>query len=62
MMNPPKLSTRRDWLDWSGRGLGATALLTLLAQEGLLGQSARAEGLRRPEPRAKRAIQICLVG
>ncbi|MFM8214606.1 MAG: DUF1501 domain-containing protein, partial [Pirellula sp.] len=62
MINPPKLSTRRDWLDWSGRGLGATAVLTLLAQEGLLGQTARAEGSRRPEPRAKRAIQICLVG
>jgi len=62
MINPPKISTRRDWLDWSGRGLGATALLSLLSQDGLLGQVARGKEFSRPKPKAKRAIQICLVG
>jgi hypothetical protein len=58
---------RRDWLQWSQRGLGATALLALLAQDGVLGKPSGMghPGLgepRRGGPIAKRAIQICLVG
>lgn len=53
--------TRRDFLQWGTNGLAATALASLLYDE------ARAASPRRstvagPRPKAKRAIQICLVG
>jgi len=52
---------RRDWLAWGQRGLGATAALMLLSREGVLGTRAQ-EALNQRVPKAKRAIQICLVG
>ena len=62
-MNRPGLLSRRSWLQWSERGLGATALLSLLAQEGLIGKTnASSAKITRAVPKAKRAIQICLVG
>lgn len=61
-MNGPELWSRRSWLQWSERGIGATALLSLLAQDGLLGKRAMACEPGRLQPKAKRAIQICLVG
>ncbi len=53
--------TRRDFLQWGTNGLAATALASLLHDE------ARAASPRRStvagsRPKAKRAIQICLVG
>ncbi|MDA1017143.1 MAG: DUF1501 domain-containing protein [Planctomycetota bacterium] len=54
---------RRDFLNWGIQGLGATALLSMLQHDGLL---RAADGDRKPEvasePKAKRAIHICLVG
>lgn len=47
---------RRGWLDWSCRGLGATAFLSLLSSQQMQG------GVPVREGKAKRAIQICLVG
>lgn len=44
---------RRDFLNWSTSGLAATAAMDLLAREG---------GLARQPTKAKRAIQITLVG
>ena len=62
-MNGPDLWSRRGWLQWSQRGLGATAVLALLAQEGLLGKASAMPRIQaRPQAKAKRAIQICLVG
>ena len=56
--------TRRGLLDWGVRGLGATALLHLLQQEGPLAaaSSANERSARIRPARAKRAIHICLVG
>lgn len=54
---------RRAWMHWGVRGLGSTAVCALL-----FGSDARrkAEGATlddaSPAPRARRAIQICLVG
>jgi len=62
MTREPEYWNRRDWLQWSQRGLGATALLSLLAQDGLLGKPSLESKWDRPKPIAKRAIQICLVG
>ncbi|MFO0912391.1 MAG: DUF1501 domain-containing protein [Pirellulales bacterium] len=57
---------RRDFLRFSTAGIGATALLGLLARDGLLGTAAASESSiaagRMPMLRAKRAVQICLVG
>lgn len=61
-MNEIENANRRDWLQWSTRGLGATALLSLLAQDGALSKSAIASIEDRRPVKAKRAIQICLVG
>ena len=62
-MNGQDLWSRRGWLQWSQRGLGATAVLALLAQEGLLGKASAMPRIQaRPQAKAKRAIQICLVG
>ncbi len=52
---------RRDWLQWSTQGLGATALLSLLRQDGLL-RAADSELAAGPPPKAKRAVHISLVG
>lgn len=49
---------RRNFLDFSMRGLGATALLHLLSRE----RPASAESRELPLPRVRRAVQISLVG
>ncbi|MBM84019.1 MAG: hypothetical protein CMJ78_25985 [Planctomycetaceae bacterium] len=54
---------RRQLFDWSLQGIGATALLSMLQNDGIVW----ADDQARPkymahEPRAKRAIHICLVG
>ena len=56
--------TRRGLLDWGVRGLGATALLDLLAREQPLHAASQdsAAPVRAHPARAKRAIHICLVG
>jgi hypothetical protein len=51
------LPDRRGFLSWSARGLGATAAIHLLARDGVLS----AAGPDHPA-KAKRAVQICLVG
>ena len=52
--------SRRGFLQWGTNGLGATALTALLHQEA---QAAKPEGQAvAPAAKAKRAIQICLVG
>jgi hypothetical protein len=53
------LLSRRDWFSWGLRGLGATAFLDLLCRDRLLrGEQSPAHFA----PRARRAVQICLVG
>src|SRR5262245_163499 len=53
----PSFPDRRGFFSWSLRGLGATALIDLLARE------ARSESPRPQFPaKAKRAVHICLVG
>jgi hypothetical protein len=56
----PALLDRRALLSWGARGLGATALLDLLGRDGLV----RAEGITATHhaARAKRAVQITLIG
>ncbi|MCH2372637.1 MAG: DUF1501 domain-containing protein [Planctomycetes bacterium] len=51
---------RRQFLDWSTQGLAATALLSLLGNDGLL--RAASENSSSSPIRAKRAIHICLIG
>ncbi len=57
---------RRDFFNWSANGLGATALLGLLANDGLIRaddtETESKKSLPNLPPRAKRAIHICLVG
>lgn len=53
----PHLPDRRGFLSWPARGLGATAALHLLMKDGRL----TAAGPHHP-PRARRAVQISLVG
>jgi hypothetical protein len=53
----PDLPDRRGFLSWSARGLGATAALHLLLRDGRLA----AAGPHHP-PKARRAVQITLVG
>jgi len=50
------MTTRRDILNWGGAGLGATAFAHLLRTD------ADARAIPNVAPRAKRAINICLVG
>jgi hypothetical protein len=63
-MNPP-LSTslsslsRRDFLNWGVRGIGATAFAHLLSDRSFAAEPAIGPHFA---PRAKRAVQICLVG
>ncbi|MFN7629040.1 MAG: DUF1501 domain-containing protein, partial [Pirellula sp.] len=52
---------RRDWLQWANRGVGATAALAMLTRDGVLRAADGSPANNRPA-RAKRAIQICLVG
>lgn len=55
------LFERRDFLDWSVHGLGATALLSLLGKEGLL-RAGESTDVPQFPARAKRAVHICLIG
>lgn len=64
MIDSQSLS-RREIFDWGIQGLGATALLSMLGQDGIVrADSSRPESPRwmTREPIAKRAIHICLVG
>jgi hypothetical protein len=58
----PPILDRRGFFSWSLQGLGATALIDLLARDGLL----RAGDIELPKshftPKARRAVQITLVG
>ncbi|MEZ6131554.1 MAG: DUF1501 domain-containing protein [Planctomycetaceae bacterium] len=54
----PNFVPRRDFLDWSINGLGATALAALLQQQSCASDTTLANFA----PKAKRAIQICLIG
>ncbi|MCA9187424.1 MAG: DUF1501 domain-containing protein, partial [Planctomycetales bacterium] len=56
--------TRREFLSWSVRGIGATALWALLADEGRGEGRGASESVQRSHhpPLARRAIHICLVG
>jgi Protein of unknown function (DUF1501) len=62
--NPLHPISRRGFMQFSSQGVGATALLGLLARDGLLAQEPNASGATRSAlpVKAKRAIQICLVG
>lgn len=64
MIDSQSLS-RRDLFDWGIQGLGATALLSMLGNDGIVHADSapgeNAEWMSR-EPIAKRAIHICLVG
>ncbi len=57
---------RRDFFNWGVQGLGATALLSLLAQDGIVRAAESSTGEKEVfpnfAPRAKRAVHICLVG
>ncbi len=57
---------RRQWLHWGAQGLGATAFLQLLLRDPSLRGQDTHESAHGPfpnfPPKAKRAIQICLVG
>ena len=57
-MNNTNILGRRDFFCWGVNGLGATALASLLARESL----SAADESSQPQPKAKRAIHICLVG
>ena len=57
-MNIPINPTRRDMFHWGMNGLGATAFASLLSQE----SSAKSHASATLQPKAKRAIHICLVG
>src|SRR5262245_25238111 len=52
----PMLPDRRAFFDWSAHGLAATAALHLLARDGGAAPTAQ------PAAKAKRAVQITLVG
>ena len=57
-MNNTQTLDRRDFFQWGINGLGGTALAALLSCE-----TASASGASStPEPKAKRAIHICLIG
>ncbi len=56
---------RRQFLTWTGQGLGGAALASLLARDGRLDAAVPGEATPAcPQiaPKAKRAIHICLVG
>ncbi len=58
--------SRREWLSWSRRGLGATAACMLLARDDatriLASDPKSSDNSGQRIPKAKRAIQICLIG
>jgi len=56
--------SRRHFLNWGVQGLGATALINLLQRENRLPASESSGETTFPNfaPKAKRAIQICLIG
>ncbi len=58
------LLRRRDFFDWSLRGIGGTALLCLLRHDQAIqaATSSDASSASRTVPKVKRAIHICLVG
>ncbi|TWT61951.1 DUF1501 domain-containing protein [Rubinisphaera italica] len=58
MVNNFNLQTRREFFNWGMNGLGATALATLLSRESTLAALKDSK----LQPKAKRAIHICLVG
>ena len=64
MIDSQSLS-RRELFDWGVQGLGATALLSMFGDDGIV-RANSASGEKAPwmsrEPIAKRAIHICLVG
>ncbi len=55
---------RRGFLNWGVHGIGATALVSLLQADGILGADDEGAAAEFPQfaPKAKRAIHICLVG
>ncbi len=57
-MNDANQQTRREFFNWGLNGLGATAMATLLSRESTFGASKDSK----LQPKAKRAIHICLVG
>jgi hypothetical protein len=61
MLNLQRLH-RRDLFHWGVQGLGATALLSMLKQDGLVTAAQVKPHHFTHEPIAKRAIHICLVG
>jgi hypothetical protein len=61
MLNLQRLH-RRDLFHWGIQGLGATALLSMLKQDGLVKAAQVQPDYFTHEPIAKRAIHICLVG
>ncbi|REJ74692.1 MAG: DUF1501 domain-containing protein [Planctomycetota bacterium] len=62
---PPRAS-RRDFLDWTARGLGGAALASLMLQDGTLQAAITPAEADDPWPHhpapARRAIHICLCG
>ena len=60
----PSTINRRRFLNWGVHGIGATALISLLQADGILGadDAAPATGFPNYAPKARRAIHICLVG
>lgn len=58
---PSEPIDRRGLFDWSLRGLGATALLSLLQRDGIVQAEGTTSGLHF-RPRVRRAVHICLVG
>ncbi len=58
-MNPQRNDlNRRDFFDWTARGLSGAALSSLLIRDGLAAQPK----LSNYAPKAKRVIHICLCG
>ena len=58
--------SRRDFFHWGAHGLGATALLSLLRDDGVVRAAESPAGdaptAAHHAPRARRAIHICLIG
>jgi len=54
--------TRRDFFQWGTNGLAATALATLLHEEARSAKPPASRPAGSPPARARRAIQICLIG
>ena len=62
-MHAPQHLNRRDLFHWGVQGLGATALLSMLQQDGLVrAASGESPPYMTHEPIAKRAVHISLVG